>query len=524
MSYLSNSRIFLLFIAPFLLGALSVFSFQPFNFTFINFIIIPLFFFITLQVKKKSKSIYRKKPYLLNLFLVGYSFGIGYFLSGTNWISYSLTFDDNFKYLIPVTIILLPILLGLFFGIGNLLAGPFLRNNFVSILIFSSSLASMDFLRSKILSGFPWNLWIYSWSWLPEVLQPVYYVGLFASNLIFITFFCYPVIFFFSKNKTNLIMGFFIIFIFFSNYIFGSIVINKNNENLNSYNFNETNSLNIKIVSPSFDLKYNLTNANIEELLNKLIRFSEPSKLQSTVFVWPEGVFTGYNFNEIKRYQELFNKKFSDNHLIIFGVNTKKKINFKTNTYNSLIVVNNKLDIIYQYNKQKLVPFGEFLPFYKILENVGLKKITQGYGSFSKGTEQKLLKIKNFKIQPLICYELIFPELSQYYPNKNLIVNISEDAWFGESIGPHQHFAKAIFRAVENNVYLVRSANKGISAFIDNKGKIKKSLNTNETGTIELNIPLIHNTNKKIKKDLIFFILLFTYVLIFISLKNKLND
>ena len=197
MSYLSNSRIFLLFIAPFLLGALSVFSFQPFNFTFINFIIIPLFFFITLQVKKKSKSIYRKKPYLLNLFLIGYSFGIGYFLSGTHWISYSLTFDDNFKYLIPVTIILLPILLGLFFGIGNLLAGPFLRNNFVSILIFSSSLASMDFLRSKILSGFPWNLWIYSWSWLPEVLQPVYYVGLFASNLIFITFFCYPVIFFF---------------------------------------------------------------------------------------------------------------------------------------------------------------------------------------------------------------------------------------------------------------------------------------------------------------------------------------
>ena len=319
-------------------------------------------------------------------------------------------------------------------------------------------------------------------------------------------------------------MGFFIIFIFFSNYIFGSIVINKNNGNLNSYNFNENNSLNIKIVSPSFDLKYNLTNANIEELLNKLIKFSEPSKLQSTVFVWPEGVFTGYNFNEIKRYQELFNKKFSENHLIIFGVNTEKKINSKTNTYNSLIVVNNKLDIIYQYNKQKLVPFGEFLPFYKILENIGFKKITQGYGSFSKGTEQKLLIIKNFKIQPLICYELIFPELSQYYPNKNLIVNISEDAWFGESIGPHQHFAKAIFRAVENNVYLVRSANKGISAFIDNKGKIKKSLNTNETGTIELNIPLIDNTNKKIKKDLIFFILLFTYILIFISLKNKLND
>ena len=94
LAYLLNSRTYVIFIAPFVLGTLTVFSFQPFNFTFINFLIIPLIFFLTLYVKKKSKNVYRKKPYLLNLFLLGYIFGIGYFLTGTYWISNSLSFDE----------------------------------------------------------------------------------------------------------------------------------------------------------------------------------------------------------------------------------------------------------------------------------------------------------------------------------------------------------------------------------------------------------------------------------------------
>jgi apolipoprotein N-acyltransferase len=102
-----------------------------------------------------------------------------------------------------------------------------------------------------------------------------------------------------------------------------------------------------------------------------------------------------------------------------------------------------------------------------------------------------------------------------------LIINISEDAWFGNTIGPDQHFAKAIFRAIENNVYLVRSANKGFSAFIDNKGIVKKVLKPNETGVIEFNIPIINNIEKKHKIDLIFFILLFTCVFLFIVLKKN---
>ena len=107
---LSNNKNFIIFILPFFLGLISVFSFQPFNLTFVNFFTIPCLFLTLTHVQKKSRNIYRKKPYLRNLFFIGYFFGIGFFLSGTYWISYSLTFDENLKLLIPISIILIPLL------------------------------------------------------------------------------------------------------------------------------------------------------------------------------------------------------------------------------------------------------------------------------------------------------------------------------------------------------------------------------------------------------------------------------
>jgi apolipoprotein N-acyltransferase len=266
-------------------------------------------------------------------------------------------------------------------------------------------------------------------------------------------------------------------------------------------------------------LKYNLSDSDLIENISNLIKYSEPEKNKKTLFVWPEGVFTGFNFEHIKKYKVLFEDAFSENHLILFGSNTIQKNSKNVDTFNSLIITNNKLDVIFQYNKIKLVPFGEFLPYENILSKIGLKKITEGHGSFSKGSKSNIFIFDNLKMLPLICYEVIFPTLSQN--QKNLIVNISEDAWFGDTIGPNQHFAKAIFRAIENNVYLIRSANKGFSAFIDNKGIVKEVLKPNEKGVIELNVPIINNVKKKYKFDLIFFVLLFTGVLTFIILKKN---
>jgi len=215
----------------------------------------------------------------------------------------------------------------------------------------------------------------------------------------------------------------------------------------------------------------------------------------------------------------LIKKNFTKNHVIVFGINTID--NVTEEYFNSLVVIDNNFKILHKYNKKKLVPFGEFLPLEFFFNKIGLKKITEGQGSFSKGKKQENIILNNLNILPLICYEIIFPELTQKADRKtNLILNISEDGWFGDSIGPYQHFAKAIFRSIENNSFLIRSANKGISAIINNKGEILKQLNTDEAGSIEMNIPVIKSEYKN-KNDLIFFILLFTYLIIFLIYKNK---
>ena len=297
-------------------------------------------------------------------------------------------------------------------------------------------------------------------------------------------------------------------------YIFGSFIINKNNKFVSTVG----EKILIKIVSPNFDLEYGLTEKDVEQRLRKLIRYSDPVKGKKTLFVWPEGVFSGYSYNEILSFKELIKKNFSNDHLIIFGVN---KMNFEMKQfYNSMLVVDNNFELIQSYNKRKLVPFGEFLPFDKFFNKFGLKKITEGRGSFLAGSKNKNIKIEKLNILPLICYEVIFTELIQKSDlETNIIINISEDGWFGSSIGPDQHFVKSIFRAIENNTFFIRSANKGKSAIIDNKGNIIKELNRNETGNLEFEVPLIKS--KKIKNDLIFLTLLITYLFIFLIYRKK---
>ncbi len=518
-NFFLNSRLLLVFITPFFLGCISVFSFQPYNFTLINFFIFPCLFFILTYINKKSKNKYRKKPYYINLFYVGYFFGVGFFLTGTYWISNSLQFDESLKNLIPLTVIIIPLSLGLFYGLGSLVCGKYLKFNLTSILLFCATISAVDYFRAKILTGFPWNLWAYSWSWFNEIIQILNPIGLFAFNLLTITFFCIPSIFFMKKYKfKTLVLSFFLI-IFFSNYIYGNYVLNHYKIE-SQKNLKKDEEIYVKIVSPNFKLKYNLSEKETFERIKRLIMYSDIEKNKKTLFIWPEGALSGKYFFEIEKYRNLIKESFSSNHLIIFGINTLDKQENKF--FNSFVLVDNNLNKKFQYNKIKLVPFGEFLPFHNKLEKIGLKKITEGFGSFSKGTANKIFSYSGVDLIPLICYEIIFPELIQKIKTKKtLLINISEDGWFGNSIGPYQHFSKSIFRAIESDSFVLRSANKGLSAIINNKGQIIKSLKNNETGSLEYRLPIREKKNGN-KNDLIFFVLLFTYCLI--SLTYKKND
>mgnify|MGYP001428046175 CR=1 FL=1 len=512
---LSNNRYFILYFLPFLIGSLTIFSFSPYNLIYVNLIIFPIFFYLIIYVTKKSKSIYRKSPHKKNLFLLGLFFGFGFYFSNISWITHSLTFDENFKILIPFAKIVIPLFLSLFTAFTVLLIGERLKLNFSSLILFSASLAITDFLRAKLFTGFPWNLWAYSTYWLNEVFQILNFVGLHSYNLFVITVFTLPIIIFFKIKKikkfVSLIMG--TIFVL-SLYIFGDYKINRNIKDLNLVNENFL----VKIISPNFELKYGLTEKEIEDRFRKLIRYSDPDSKITTLFIWPEGVFAGYSYDEISKFKKLIKNNFSKKHFIIVGAN---KLEPNSNQfYNSMYLLDNNFEVIQSYDKKKLVPFGEFLPFESFLNKLGFKKITEGHGSFLRGVKSDNLFIEKLNILPLICYEVIFTELVQKSnPSTNLIVNISEDGWFGNTIGPDQHFSKSIFRAVESNTFFLRSANKGVSAIIDNKGNIVKQLGRNETGSIEFIVPLI-KSNKN-KNDLIFFFLLITYLLFFFINKEK---
>ena len=510
-----NNRFLTLYAIPLVLGSLTTLSFAPFNLLIVNFFIFPAFFYLLVYINKKSKAVYRKKPYKKNLFIFGLVFGFGFFFSSLSWITNSLTFDDNFKTLIPFALVFIPLFLSLFIGFTTLIIGPYLKLDFSSVILFAASLSFSDYLRSKILTGFPWNLWAYSTTSINEILQIVNLIGLHSYNLLIITVFTLPLIIFFKINKIYKLLSITItLSIIFVAFVYGNYVININKNSMKG----DIEKTYIKIISPNFDLKYGLTIKEIEERFRKLIRYSDPDKERKTLFIWPEGVFSGYSYEEILIFKELISKNFSKKHHIIFGANTLETIS--GNFYNSLLVVNNNFDLIETYNKRKLVPFGEFLPFQTILSNLGFKKITEGYGSFIKGEENKNIVIDNLNILPLICYEIIFSDLIKKSDKKtNLIINISEDGWFGKSIGPDQHFAKSIFRAIENNTFLLRSTNQGVSAIIDNKGNIIKKLMRNEAGNIEFEVPLIKSN--KIKNDLIFFILLITYLLFFLINKKQ---
>ena len=496
------------YLLPFLLGGITSFSLPPYNFLFINFFTFTTLLFILIKIQKKPNSIW------LN-FNIGWLFGIGYFLSNIYWIIYSLTFEDIFKPFIPFALILIPSFLGLFYGVATSVVSEFkLKINFSSILVFSLVFSVIEFFRGFVLGGFPWNLIVYSWTKYLNSLQILSLIGTYSFNLISMTIFLLPLSIIFKKNiryKVSLLI--FLLTALICNNFYGSWKIKKNETFYKAFE-----DFKIKIISPKISIDRFFEPNNEHIIIDELIELSNPDIFQRTIFIFPEGALAGVNLDTLKNFKKKFSKKFSDKHTIIMGINTHKKKDNSIKIYNSMVVLDHKLNLLHEYNKNKLVPFGEFLPFEKFLKKIGLKKITRGYQSFSPEKKRELIFIddKNFNFIPLICYEIIYSgKITSKFNDANFIINISEDGWFGNSIGPHQHFSHSIFRAIEEGKNIIRSANNGISAYIDSNGIILTKLESTQKGVIEI------NNYKKLDKT--FFSkfgnkIFFYFILIYISL------
>ena len=178
------------------LGGLTSFSLPPYNYWFINFFTFSLLLGILFKNKDKLNKVF---------FFYGYVFGFGYFVSNLYWIPLSLSYDENFSYLIPLAIILIPSLLSLFYGIGFVVFKFYLNSKslFINILVFSVVLGFIEFIRGNILSGFPWNLFAYSYSENIKFIQITSLIGIYGFNTILITIFSAFSILLFYKKKTN---------------------------------------------------------------------------------------------------------------------------------------------------------------------------------------------------------------------------------------------------------------------------------------------------------------------------------
>ena len=489
----------------FCLGVISSFSLPPYNFFFINFFTFPFLFYILVINFDRN---------LLNNFLVGWFYGFGYFLSNLYWISNSLKFDQNFENLIFLSIILIPFLLSFFYGLFSYLLKFFnIRMNFISILIFSLTLSIVEYIRGTIFGGFPWNLISFSLVDFLSSLQILSYIGTYSFNLLAITFYTLPIIILF---KIKILEKFIILLsaalILFLNIYYGLNKIEQIEKTQKKIIYPS-----IKLVSPKFDIERFFIDEPVEDKLKELFENSYPLD-KDLLLIFPEGIT---NIGEINQLDNNFNEisnQLTDKSKVILGITLYDG----ENIFNSLAIFNKEFKLENKYNKNVLVPFGEFLPFENFLSRLGLKKITSGYQSFSSSTERNILSVGEISFLPLICYEIIFSgALSKNTNNYDFILNISEDGWFGNSIGPIQHFSHSIFRSIEEGKDVLRAANNGISAHVSLIGKVNQKLNTTEKGSIEINsVSKAFPTFFSIYGNKIFFCLVFIYISLIFFLRR----
>jgi apolipoprotein N-acyltransferase len=190
------------------------------------------------------------------------------------------------------------------------------------------------------------------------------------------------------------------------------------------------------------------------------------------LIIWPETA-TPFFFQDAREYQpRVLNIPRKIGAFLLFGTPTYKIEDRKVRHYNSAYLVSPDGDIAGKYDKIHLVPFGEYVPLSSFLFFV--ESLGEGIGNFRSGTEFFNFALPQGKFGAVICFEIIFPDLCRQFVKRgaHFLVTITNDAWFGRTSAPYQHFAQAVFRAVENRVFIARAANTGISGFIDPTGKI----------------------------------------------------
>ncbi|MDA0707832.1 MAG: apolipoprotein N-acyltransferase [Proteobacteria bacterium] len=471
---LNKSRI-IIFVA----GLISALSFAPIYFFPVLFISFPLLLIMT----KNSRSVKES-------FLVGYIFGLGHFFAGLYWIGNSFAVEPS----VPdwagyLMVAVLAAFLSLFSGMvtGLLYAihknSTFHRHLVSMVLTFIILWSLSEWLRGHLFTGFPWNLSGYVWGFSDIMLQSTAIWGIYGLGTITIGLCFIPLL----MTEIRLRMGAGICggallgFLF----LFGLFRLPEN--------IDYVEDVNLRVVQPSIPQQDKWSYQNWG---NNLLTFMDMSEGKSadgvTHIIWPETSVL-YSLSEEPSRRHLMSKILSDGGTILTGFPRRQRDEDSMRIFNSFIAIDDQGEIQGIYDKSHLVPFGEYIPSFikNILVPFGFNQIFSGGQDFSEGDGVKTLTIDGLPpVGILICYEVIFPgQVTDSANRPEWLLNITNDAWYGQSTGPYQHLLQSRVRAIEEGMPLVRSANTGVSAIIDPYGRLLNQIPLNEKGVMNNRLP-----------------------------------
>ena len=432
-----------------LAGGLITLSLAPFNYWPLGVASSALFVILFHQLSPKAAA------------LRGWCFGFGLFASGASWVYVSI---HEFGYApVPLAIFITFLFTG---GLAlTWLIFAYVYARFIRPLPYGNSLGYAaifvlcEWFRSWFLTGFPWLYVGYGYLDTPLAgWAPV--AGVYALSFIVALSGAAIAIALQQKNPRQPLL------------IISALLW------LGGYALQQ-----VSWVSPAerAPLKVAMVQANISQAvkwdrdqywptLNLYNRMSQPLWSQADLVIWPEAAIPGMYHNAQPFLDHINKRALKHSSSLITGVPSSANVNGQRLAYNSIVALGNGEGM---YHKQRLVPFGEYVPLEQYLRGL-IQFFNLPMSAFSAGSsEQQPLQAAGMSFAPLICYEVVYSELvSDSVPAADMLLTISNDAWFGDSIGPLQHLEMAQMRALESGRYLLRSTGSGISAIVDQRGHI----------------------------------------------------
>lgn len=440
-------------------GVFLTMAFAPFN-----MIILVVFAFYILLTETYGKDLWV-------VFKKGFVFGFVHFLTSLYWISIALTSKvGDFMHLVPLAIIGIPTILGFYSVLSTVVAAFVTRlcgwNKRIYWILFALAWTFFEWLRGRVPVVFPWNFVGFI------VAGSDYTIKLAPLGVHFLSFLivCYAGILTLHRRAFIVSTAFLAVVL---------VLLNVYKESTMSAN---GHSISIRIVQPNFDQHHDGNHARMMEVMEKLeVLSTEDIGEEVKLVIWPEGSYP-YTFmgsaDEIKYLSSIAPK----GGYLIFGCDRRGE---GGKIFNSMIAIGSDGKIHSIYDKNVLVPFGEYIPWRKALP---LEKIVYSIGEFSIGDKYEN-NSGNILLGylPLICFEGI---LSRRNDNFKWALNITNDAWFGDSSGPYQHLAMVRFRSVESGIPTMRVANTGVSVFIDSEGHFRCHIDLNKASRLDCNFYL----------------------------------